>query len=477
ISADGGGIRGYWTLLVLERLVEYIAVEEESYIGVGTSEANGGSTSAQTPHPHSFYPMPFPENVVHHEGVVKPYEELSPAERFLPCHYFDYICGSSTGGYYETLSHSVFGKPRLISQRSIGVVQRSKYSAQSMEDVFKDVTRRRCEGSARTMHNFTPPSFGPSIEGTCATLVIFHHFSHMVTTLRKTKTEKGINPETLYLIRSYDNDPDPRPVHHMNKNYGQAEKMKIWQVARAATAAPMYFSELKVTLQEGDGRHEAYFTDGGFGAANNPTQAAYEDLEAKFKSKAFIGAVVSLGTARARDHSTSHGIIRRVKKFANVATDPRPVAEFMLSRGLRHYWRFNDEDGIQVDLDEWKPNGWLTKQEMRGSKTLKKIQDAFHRWTGQMDTQNRLKACAKLLVDRRRERTVDLSRWQRLAVRAEEYKCRHRLCTEDKFDTLYRFEVHWHQEHMNQEDASECERPSFKEWQYQKPNGQHPPRR
>lgn len=59
---------------------------------------------------HSFWPESWPENVsqvpytqnerkqrddAHHE--VARGRAISTTRRYLPCHYFDYICGSSTG--------------------------------------------------------------------------------------------------------------------------------------------------------------------------------------------------------------------------------------------------------------------------------------------------------------------------------------------------------------------------------------------
>jgi hypothetical protein len=91
--ADGGGIRGYWSLLALQKLMEYIAEEE-----------------IPVQHEHSFSPQLYPDNVSQGPFTEKEtndlsaaadheakFRALSNARRFLPCHYFDYICGSSTG--------------------------------------------------------------------------------------------------------------------------------------------------------------------------------------------------------------------------------------------------------------------------------------------------------------------------------------------------------------------------------------------
>lgn len=90
---DGGGIRGFWTLLVLARLMEYIAEEEKG---------------CEDDSYHSFHPQGFPSNVSHimtekesneldHYESHEQYRALASSKRYLPCHYFDYIGGTSTG--------------------------------------------------------------------------------------------------------------------------------------------------------------------------------------------------------------------------------------------------------------------------------------------------------------------------------------------------------------------------------------------
>lgn len=129
---------------------------------------------------HSFMPQELPKNYTQCAETLpangnnrKQYH----AQRFLPCHYFDLIVGSSTGRYvrknfkliivltslsliaimlsrfrmtvadcleeYETMGQKIFGNPRWISQRHIGIVKRPKYDAKAMADAFLEVTDRR----------------------------------------------------------------------------------------------------------------------------------------------------------------------------------------------------------------------------------------------------------------------------------------------------------------------------------------------
>jgi patatin-like phospholipase/acyl hydrolase len=70
---DGGGIRGYSSLLILEALMETIEREEAQPGFANIPNARGVSTQSA--------------------------KKTLP----LPCHYFDYIFGTSTGGYCKHL--------------------------------------------------------------------------------------------------------------------------------------------------------------------------------------------------------------------------------------------------------------------------------------------------------------------------------------------------------------------------------------
>lgn len=99
VKEDGGGIRGIWTLLVLQRLVEYIFREE-----CRQAEAANETQLVY----HSFLPERYPKHV----SQLPPVSQLPddneedegrrsppPTRAILLCHYFDYIGGTSTGRY------------------------------------------------------------------------------------------------------------------------------------------------------------------------------------------------------------------------------------------------------------------------------------------------------------------------------------------------------------------------------------------
>lgn len=92
-NIDGGGIRSYGSLLILQALMNTIGEEEE------TLDPTIESSFA----PSEYKPMlkkstTYSDNSEADDVVATPTQGLPYSSLFLPCHYFTYAAGTGTGG-------------------------------------------------------------------------------------------------------------------------------------------------------------------------------------------------------------------------------------------------------------------------------------------------------------------------------------------------------------------------------------------
>ena len=85
---DGGGVRGYYSLLILKLLMTMVKIIEQSF-----TDGNGVERPANS----SFWPHNQPLHVSH--TALSGDSDQASRNHYLPCHYFDTISGTSTGGY------------------------------------------------------------------------------------------------------------------------------------------------------------------------------------------------------------------------------------------------------------------------------------------------------------------------------------------------------------------------------------------
>lgn len=274
--------------------------------------------------------------------------------------------------------------------------------------------------------------------------------------------------ERLHLLRSYKPPEKEKNVDKETRetNFTSEQKMEIWQVARAATAAPMYFGEFTIASKI-NGR--VYYSDGGFGLTNNPTQEGIRELhhlhrrrEGEAVVRGAIGTIVSIGTARAKNRPGGKNILRRIKDAFDRATNTQNVADAVAYDVLSNYWRFNDTEGIKVELDDWKPNKFSSDP---GHKTRAEIKTGFQRWLSEWSNSDDLKACARELVRRRRARTDNRSKWERFATVAE-FRCSHYECREMIIGSRDDFEEHFESKHLDEEYGEAHKKPGETTWTY-----------
>ena len=228
-----------------------------------------------------------------------------------------------------------------------------------------------------------------------------------------------------YMFRSYQHLPFQDSIQ-IELNPGPAQNVPTCKVARATSAAPTYFKEVEIG--------EAMFLDGGFGAANNPTQFAWEEVrQMSGNNEHAIALTVSIGTGKPRDQLNikGHQFISKLGAYlrwtTHITTDAEITHSTMVS--IHHasptkYHRLNVEDGLQdVKLGEWK----MTRSETGVERvTLNRIKEATRAYLDKPEVQEQLHDIAEILVHNRRARCIT-SRWINVAT-GQEYHCTIKGC-------------------------------------------------
>lgn len=331
LSLDGGGIRGLSTLLILEYMMRYVAALEDGW------------------QPGTDMTLNIPE---HRKRVA------------LPCHYFDFIFGTSTGGFiaimlgrlrmpvedciqqYLCLADQVFGSPRPFH-----LLRGIKYDHRSLEKALRSVVRRHTlnpEADFNGRDILKQSDFNGGLESMCKTALV---------TVRRQESEEPEMPAcVVHILRSYDHT---RLRHNKTEDPLKLElnlasdSLTIWEAARATAAAPTIFEPIKIGGAE--------CIDGGM-MANNPSQIAYTQV-ALFGGNVQldVAGLVSVGTG-SRNAATPFGPffrrIRLVKYMRDQITNPLPVHTSMrlivLNRPNMFYHRFTTTGLEKMKLDEWK---------------------------------------------------------------------------------------------------------------------------
>lgn len=251
----------------------------------------------------------------------------------------------------------------------------------------------------------------------------------------------------------------PRPRHRkLMKNYGEAPNLPIWQVARATSAAPGYFHP--IAIKRGDGS-KIRFKDGGFGT-NNPTREAYWDIKEKHGAESKIGLVISIGTGQkpldlfARNPGRVKDAIATFKAAFKLPSMTLNAHREMLNIVDKDgeikipYYRFEGGGSLgELAMDEWKSHHFTRftgHSDQLGIKTIEKIEVGTAAYLQSREVQDKLVACAKLLVRRRRLRTRDVSMWDRYAS-ASYYECDREGCQAKQIKTRHEYEEHMKNQH------------------------------
>lgn len=207
--------------------------------------------------------------------------------------------------------------------------------------------------------------------------------------------------------------------------------MKLWEVARATSAAPFYFEKMVIGGET--------FQDGGLGT-NNPAYRVAAEI-GQIHGGRFPAIILSIGTGQEtekdkvepsdeplkyRQHHFQHlrDIFNLMGRMGSIVTESENTHKHLQTRvndlskadGSTHpvYFRFNAPGIDHIALDNWDPP-------TDGKKTLEALQEKTEDYLKQPEVKERLRQCAIELVRLRRQRMLT-ERWEQFATNVV-YSC------------------------------------------------------
>ncbi|KAK8183074.1 acyl transferase/acyl hydrolase/lysophospholipase [Phyllosticta capitalensis] len=456
LSFDGGGVRGFSSLLILKRLMYLIEQIELGYFNPDSDEfltpVTGSGDYPWNPSFQSGDGSQLPGEDRRLSGVVEidrsvreTFARTRRIVNFKPHHYFDYIAGTSTGGLsaimlarleqtvdealeqYDVVGNQVFGKPRRLPSLlpALGHL-RPKYPTRRMKRALQEVIRTAAPpeiAGKRPVANEDTLPF-KSDPRRCRCLVISYGI------------QIDTDAEKPYLFRSYDHD-HPNPLKSQQlldiRNPGPAHQQPVWFVARATSAAPSYFRSAKLEDKE--------WVDGGI-IANNPSYDAYEEVKQLHPGNTHL--LVSIGTGKSassmlienRQKGPKWPLFRTIKAMKMLATrseaSHNTLKTFLQGGSDTEYCRLNvpyfserEQNMKDMLLDEWepKPRRGLNKTKRKqsaspapGSETKTKMLECTVEYLTSKTVHRDLCKYAKQLVDLRRRR-AKTREWEEFACK------------------------------------------------------------
>ncbi|KAK0476511.1 FabD/lysophospholipase-like protein [Armillaria novae-zelandiae] len=308
LSLDGGGIRGISELFILDEMMKRIQLRENL---------------PNTP---------------------------------KPCEYFDLIGGMSTGGLIAIMlgrlkmsteealqSYNKISSVVFSSENRKPFYRDGKFKATTLKEEMQNVVRQAGHSNDQRLLD---PDAGPNSKGNTyapsppKNIALIRFDSFMCSMTR-------INLRSPQRFRTYQGLPNQGP------------DCKIWEAARATTAAPTFFKAIKIA---GPGGFGPDYVDAGLGF-NNPTKEVRNEAKELFGPNRCIGVLVSIGTGHPGPSGFQQpkGIekvlpLELISVLRRITTDCESIADELAKEygSADTYFRFNVLHGAGgISLDEW----------------------------------------------------------------------------------------------------------------------------
>ncbi|QRV73665.1 patatin-like phospholipase protein [Ceratobasidium sp. AG-Ba] len=265
----------------------------------------------------------------------------------LPWRYFDMITGTSTGGLIAIM----LGRLRMSVDEAIAC-----YTLLS-ERIFSETKHKWQDGRFKTSN----------LERTIKQIVHDHTADRDEDTRMSDLRPDGASCRVFVCAMSADNMNARIPVRFRTYNgyQNQMPNCRIWEAARATSAAPTFFKQISIE----DFGLKTTFVDGGMGC-NNPTAQLLNEARYMFPGR-YLSCLISIGTGHSRTIAIPKpGLFQNIipkdviKALQRISTDCEATAEDIASRFADHpsvYFRFNVDQGMQgIGLGDWERLGQVS---------------------------------------------------------------------------------------------------------------------
>jgi hypothetical protein len=383
-------------------------------------------------------------------------------DQLRPCLYFDFMYGTSTGGLiatmlgrlrmtvpicleiYKDVGQELFGKRRS------SIPLATRYNHEPLEAAVRRIVMNHCPVHPTDDCNgadWNPWTLDVDSDSDDDEPYDPHSSNHICQTICLTAVHNR-NITDAYLLRTYNHRYNlDTPLFVTRYNEG-AERLRIWQVTRATSAAPFFFKSLIAR----DGRNAAVkeFKDGGL-RENNPSVTAWSEFVSLYGATRDNPALLlSVGTGRpnaSRDGFASSwpgplGRLALVKKAAETFALVRNMLVKYTEGESRHldmarlahgqatwYKRLNVGPGLEgMRLDNWEAGEEVdpisgVRRVVHGGKTLRRLEDVTAAYLDRTEADasvmeyappaEMLKQVAEKMVRHRRARErADPARWE-----------------------------------------------------------------
>ncbi|KAF2840455.1 FabD/lysophospholipase-like protein [Patellaria atrata CBS 101060] len=397
LSLDGGGVRGLASLYILEQLmIEVVKKELEIDESVRSSDAS-----------------PFVEAtdvISESRNGILTSDDMVNHERFLPCHYFDYIGGTSMSGIIAVMlgrlqlpvSGAIQRYEKLCREMAINAKRSSR-----MLSVRKRFNNALDNALLKSIFSDDLGNFGKPNEllnlgsdrNKCKTIVL----------AMEVDRKQGVwRP---HLFRSY--EFKPVNVTSFNRNTAtECEPTPLKSLCQVTAASPKYFRSVRIGNRK--------FYDGS-SWMTNPAMEMYREIDAMHpmpkRNVSPMYGIVSIGCGSRRS-----GLIPSKAATRHDWEQKLVDKKLSLGQGTGHdRYRY-----IRLDPDTPWMNSIDTAPGIDAEKTIRLIREATTEYCKRDDVRVNIESCASLIVQYRHQR-ARTPQWERFALGVR-YSCT--LCQE-----------------------------------------------